>query len=171
MGFMSRVSRVMQKINIGVNGIHVESVESNAIALSLIAVTVNGFHVESVESNAKINIGVNGIHVESVESNAIALSLIAVTVNGFHVESVESNAKINIEVNGINVETVESFETITATCHFSFDDVLSLKRGKMRQKEGHPELKLYYKRQAVSNRTKKYQRNTFYSHVESLTRK
>ena len=26
----------------------------------------------------------------------------------------------------------------------------------MRQKEGHPELKLYYKRQAVSNRTKKY---------------
>ena len=102
---------------------------------------------------------------------SIALSLIAVAVNGFHVES---NAKINIGVNGINVETVESFETITATCHFSFDDVLSLKRGKMRQKEGHPELKLYYKRQAVSNRTKKYQRNTFYSHVEtveSLTRK
>ena len=40
----------------------------------------------------------------------------------------------------------------------------------MRQKEGHPELKLYYKRQAVSTE----QRNTFYSHVEtveSLTRK
>ena len=87
---------------------------------------------------------------------SIALSLIAVTVNGFHVESIESNAKINIGVNGINVETVESFETITATCHFSFDNVLSLKRGKKRQKEGHPELKLYYKRQAVSNRTKKY---------------
>ena len=55
---------------------------------------------------------------------SIALSLIAVTVNGFHVESVESNAKINIGVNGINVDTVESFETITATCHFSFDNVL-----------------------------------------------
>ena len=52
---------------------------------------------------------------------SIALSLIAVTVNEFHVESVESNAKINIGVNGINVETVE---TITATCHFSFDNVL-----------------------------------------------
>ena len=38
------------------------------IALSLIAVAVNGIHVESVESNAKINIGVNGIYVESVET-------------------------------------------------------------------------------------------------------
>ena len=46
---MSRVSRVL-------------------IALSLIAFAVNGIHVESVESNAKINIGVNGIHVESVET-------------------------------------------------------------------------------------------------------
>ena len=52
---------------------------------------------------------------------SIALSLIAVAVHGFHVESVESNAKINIGVNGINVETVKSFETITATCHFSFE--------------------------------------------------
>ena len=39
-----------------------------SIAQSLIAIAVNGIHVESVESNAKINIGVNGIHVETVES-------------------------------------------------------------------------------------------------------
>ena len=61
-----------------------------------VAVTAD---VVCVESKAKINIGVNDIHVETVESNA----------------------KINIGVNGINVETVETFETITATCHFSFE--------------------------------------------------
>ena len=61
-----------------------------SIALSLIAVAVNGIHVESVESNAKINIGVNGIHVESVESNA----KINIGVNGIHVESVETFEKI-----------------------------------------------------------------------------
>ena len=49
MGFMSRLSRV-------------------SIALSLITIAVNGIHVQSVESNAKINIGVNGIYVETVES-------------------------------------------------------------------------------------------------------
>ena len=55
------------KINIGVNGIYVMSVESFK-ALSLIAVAVIGINVVSVESNAKINIGVNGIYVVSVES-------------------------------------------------------------------------------------------------------
>ena len=39
-----------------------------SIALSLIAIAVNGIHVQSVESNAKINIGVNGIYVDTVES-------------------------------------------------------------------------------------------------------
>ena len=38
------------------------------IALRLIAVGVNGIDVEGVESNAKINIGVNGIDVESFEN-------------------------------------------------------------------------------------------------------
>ena len=70
MGFMSRVSIALRLIAVAVNGIHVESVKSNAkINIG------NGIHVESVESNAKINIGVNGIHVESFRKDNGCLSL------------------------------------------------------------------------------------------------
>ena len=64
MGFMSRVSRVMQKLILE----SMAFMSRLSIALSLSAVAVNGFHVESVESNAKFNIGVNGINVETVKS-------------------------------------------------------------------------------------------------------
>ena len=67
MGFMSWVSRVMQKLTFESMGL-MSWVSRVSIALSLIAVAVNGIHVVSVESNAKINIGVNGINVVSVES-------------------------------------------------------------------------------------------------------
>ena len=74
----------------------------------------------------------------------ISLSLIAVAVIGIHVMSVESNAKINIGVNGICCEC-----PIKATCHFLFDH--ASKRGLKQGKMAHLELKLYYKRQAVSH--------------------
>ena len=61
MSWVSRVSIALSLIAVAVNGINVES---NA----KINIGVNGIYVESVESNAKINIGVNGIYVESVET-------------------------------------------------------------------------------------------------------
>ena len=85
-------------------------------------------------------------------------------VNGIHVVTVESNAKINIGVNGIHVVSVESFEKITATCHFLFHDVL--RRGENGPKINPPELKLYYKRQTVSNSSSSL--NMFISHVMSV---
>ena len=85
-----------------------------------------------------------------VSKVSIALRLITAVVTA-HVMSVESKAKINIGVNGIHVMSVESFRKDNGYLSVFISSCLDLRMGENELKTGHPELKLYYKRQTVSN--------------------